>query len=136
MGLLIFMTVFWRASAFAETLESRFLEQLTRAHSSAAVDHLKNTYEELKVARGACKIQLSERTPPSACYASLRLENSLGINATHAQKAKLLSRLDSLCASATLKLRVSKEQNDLGVSNACARHIREARAIQEYRQDE
>jgi hypothetical protein len=115
----------------AETLESRYLRSISAARSVAEVEELKQNYEQLSVARTACLIQLRERSVPTACYEEL----SLAIKDGEQDSALQIKKLDKLCMSASLRLRLNSVPGPY-VSRYCVNKVHEAMVVQAYRQED
>jgi hypothetical protein len=117
----------------AETLESRALKAVLQARTPTEAIRVQAWYEELKVTRTACRIQLRERIVPSACYAVLEQERKLGLSSA-AQARQQVGRLNSLCRSASARLQVPTFVPK-GVPRACAHWVAEAVRINDYRRE-
>jgi hypothetical protein len=114
-------------------LENQVLEQLTQARSARDVDNLKQYFEQMRIARKACQIQLREGSVPASCYHVLELERSLGLHSSKYDRARLLQKLDDRCSEATSKLAIGPVAL-AGLSPACRRKVTAAMAIQAYRE--
>ena len=122
---------------WAETLESHFLYSLSHARSSAEVERFQLAYEQLKVTRTACHIQLTEHSVPVACYESLSLEDRLSFHDSLRSREDRLRQLDALCRLAAQKLTLAvKDSPSLSLSKPCAKMIQEAREIRAYHDED
>lgn len=135
--LLAVLVLFLPLFVSAESLESRYMEKISRARSPAEVTRLTKAYSDLKEARTACRIQLRRKTLPSACYDSLKGEIQLGMHASSGEKKRLMEKLDEKCAetASTIYLQGEAAPRISGISAFCARKVSEARRIQAYRDD-
>ncbi len=120
-------------SAFGSSLESTYLQALSRAPDGSSVAQLLKAYEQLKVARTACKIQLRAATIPVACYQTLALETNLRLHKPPRERQALLLRLDSLCQQAALSLAVQSATPPF-VSKNCRQWMLRAGEVARYRQ--
>jgi hypothetical protein len=108
---------------------------LARARSSAELRRVTGLYEELKIARAACRLQLRAKSTPFACYESLQLEIRRGYHSSISERRHLTERLDKLCEDAAVGLIVPREPAaDPILSPKCRKFLREARAIRNYRE--
>ena len=128
----IWWVIFFHSIAGAAPLESHYLAYIASARDPRAVEHLMAQYEELKITRAACRIQLRDQNVPTACYLALRLENNLHMHPTEMKTGLLRAQLDSRCRQAALTADIPPA-TDEAVSPACAKWLREARAIVAYR---
>lgn len=111
-----------------------YTQRLSRARSAREITELRRQYEELKIARGACKLQLRSKSVPVACYETLTLEKKWGLHPRAAGRENLRARLDEMCARAAHELRVTVPvEPGSPVSPACRKEIARALAIREYR---
>lgn len=115
------------SSAGADSLESRFLQRLSRAQSSAQASAAAAEYDKFKIARVACAIELKEKLVPKSCYELLQLESPLP-----AERRDRERRLDQLCRSAARDFKVP-DHDGAALSPACAAWVKEAREIRAYR---
>jgi hypothetical protein len=120
-------------NAFPLSLESTYLRALSSARDSTSVEHLLRAYEQLKIARTACKIQLTATAVPVACYQTLALENNLKLHKSPRDQQALVLHLDSLCQQATLSLTIQPTAPTY-VSNRCRQWLQRAGEIARYRQ--
>lgn len=121
------------ANAFPLSLESTYLQALSSARDSTSVEHLLRAYEQLKIARTACKIQLKATAVPVACYQTLALENNLKLHKSPRDQRALVLQLDSLCQRATLSLTIQPTAPTY-VSIRCRQWLQRAGEIARYRQ--
>lgn len=129
MRLLALLLLLTSIPAHGAPLEARFLRRMTAARDARSVVRLRTEYAELKISRAACRIQLAERIVPTACYLALNAEIRLDMHPSPADHRSLLAKLDGLCRRYAAESPVT----DAAVSPACARWLKDARAIQQYR---
>jgi hypothetical protein len=124
-------------SAAALTLEGEYARRLERAHTAGEIDRLNATYDEIRVLRLACGVQLRAKRAPLSCYEALRLETEWALHGS-GERATLQHRLDERCRSAAQALRVPVAGDDSlpAVSAPCREEVRRARRIQAYRADD
>lgn len=128
MGLLILI---FTVRAEALSADSVFVQKLNRAHSPAEIRILQTEFEDLKVARRACRMQMQSRTIPSACFEALQRESRWGL-ATNTKELRV--KLDSLCEEAALNFNGSLESIDeRSLSSACKASLASARKIERYK---
>lgn len=133
---LIIATIGFWSSVQAESLESRYIHSLASARTSAQVEALKSSFEQLKVAQTACTIQLQERSVPGACYEAALLHGRLNPNRSPQAKEQELRKLDFLCAKAAEGLRLQlRHTNYAALSPSCIKAVHEAEAIRAYREE-
>lgn len=121
-------------AATASTLDQNYVRNLTRARTPAAVAQATADFEDLKVARAACRIQVQRKHVPVACYETLNLEIRQGLRPDGLDRRRILGRLDELCRDSAAALNVS-DQTSSGArtSTVCRKSLAEARAIRNYR---
>jgi hypothetical protein len=131
MAFLIFL---FGLRAEAMSADAVFVRKLNRAHSTAEIRNLQTEFEDLKIARRACRLQMQSRWIPSACFEALHRESRWGLSSN---AKELKAKLDSLCEEAARELRAplgSVDERSLSVS--CRESLRAARRIESYRNGE
>lgn len=110
-------------------------QELAHAKSASEVSRVVAAFEELKISRAACRIQLKQKKVPVACYESLSLEIKKGLHPRSVKQTQLLARLDEICAESAQKFQIPRElPPTLAVSVKCRNHIAEALEIRRYRE--
>lgn len=117
------------AHASAATAERQYAESLLRAKSTAEVERVSAAFDELRLSRLACHIQLRERAVPVSCYQALHLENRAHLHSA-AQSRSLLLKLDKLCLEVHGGAGLPERPD---VSPTCARHVALLRKVENYR---
>ncbi len=128
MSFFIFLFTFRAGALSADAL---FVQKLNRARKPSEIQKLKTEFEDLKVARRACRLQMQARVIPVACFEALKREESWGL----AKNARSMRpKLDALCEEAARELRGSVASIDeRAVSPACRVSLQAARRIEHYR---
>lgn len=119
----------------AETLERVYAKRLARARPGQVVS-LVAEFDRLRELRLACKLELRENRFPSACFATLGLEDLWGLR-SRADRARVSMKLEAKCVRAARALILPASATDLSMlSPACRRHVREGRKIRAYRDED
>lgn len=131
----MFLLIYAAASqAVGATLDQDYVRRLTRVHSTAELERAKSEFEDLKVARTACRMQIYASQLPAACYESLDLEIRWGLHPAATDRRRILTRLDNLCEESAAALKIPRDSHILSkISLHCRLNIKRAREIQEYR---
>lgn len=133
-GAFVLALTFCSLAASGLTADQVFMRKMNRARTSSEITRLKSELDSLKVARRACKIQLSAGDLPSACYEALNFEVDWDI--LRSARASLI-KLDKLCAESSRRLRVSvKLSASPALSSSCRRDVRAALTVLNYRHEE
>lgn len=131
MGILIFLLT---VRAEAMSADSVFVRKLNQARTPAQIHILQTEFEDLKVARRACRMQMQSHTIPSACFEALQRESRWGL-ATNTKA--LRSKLDSLCEEAAGNFTGTLESIDeRPLSPACRASLASGRKIERYKSGE
>jgi hypothetical protein len=112
-----------------------YAERLSRAKSASEVRDLARFYEELQIARRACRLQLQNKIAPLACYESLQLEVRWGIHPRKTEQFRLREKLDRLCAEAAQHLRAPRRMPSY-ISARCREEIEQAQNVMSYRENQ
>ncbi len=126
----------WSGVVLATSLEHDHVRRLARARTPAAVAKAVADFENLKVARAACRIQVREKRLPLACYEALNLEIRQGLRPARPDSGRrgVLHRLDELCRETAAALTVPElPVSPHETSPACRKYLAEARSIRNYR---
>ena len=128
------LLLYFSLRAQATTADGVFWQKLNRARTPTEIRGLQIQFEDLRVARRACAIQMRSHAIPSACFEALARESKWGL----AANAKtMLAKLNSICDEAALALREPLEIIDArGLSPECRKSVLKARQIDRYRRDE
>ena len=130
---LVFGWVLNFAQAGPLDLEQEYIRRLNHATSIREIESLQATFEKMRVARLACRMQISSALVPSSCFEALRLEQRWGLR-TQSVTAKLELDLNERCRKSAQGLRLPTFDFDLNdLSKVCRQEVEEARAIQAYR---
>ncbi len=131
---LTIVTIFaWLMSATvasAVTADTIFVQKLARARGTAEIRALEREFEDLKVARRACRMQIDARIAPLTCYDALTRERKWNLIA---RPGPTRDQLDLLCVRAAHELRLPSAYESDGLSATCKRALSRARRIVEYR---
>lgn len=127
-----FSLLLFNSGVTAATLERLYVDRLAERRTGKEVHELRKEFEDLKIARAACRLQIRQNKVPEACYETLGLETRWGLHPSERSRAKLRAELDEICRKAANELRVGRHSLN-AVSPACRREIAKAREIQEYR---
>lgn len=119
----------------AENLDRVYARRLSRARAGQ-VAPLVAEFEQVRELRLACKLEVRERRFPLSCFAVLRREDSWNLRSP-AERARVLSRLETRCERATTALVLPPSTADLSpLSDACRKRVLEGREIRAYREEE
>lgn len=129
--LFIFFTL--ALSADAQNLDSRYANQLMHAKNSSQVTNINRHYDQTRIARLACKLQLRQGEAPIKCFEALSLESRWGVSSLQS-RVKAFEHLENLCLRAADRLHVP-EKLRLGpeISKNCRLRVLEAQKLREYR---
>jgi|GEM_PF-5281343 len=131
--LFIYMVI--TPSAKALSAEEQYARAISRARSPSEIGAAAKAFDEIRLARAACRIQLREQSAPLACYETLWLEVRNGLHSSPMERKQLISRLDQICAKASTALKIPRHLKfPLGISSTCQKDIRTAVEIQKYRE--
>jgi hypothetical protein len=119
----------------AQTADDLLVSKINRAKSSARIAQIQKEWEELRIARKACRLQLQARDAPTECYSALENERRWGISHSARNWRTTRQKLDRLCEQAARELRIPKRTPEKAriISSTCLKHMSAAREIQEYR---
>lgn len=109
------------------------MTKIAKAKSSRDIRTAQKAYEDLKVARLACQIQLRATKIPFSCYQTLELERKMGIYSSKITRAQILQKLDAHCLKVASNLQVGDFPINT-VSPTCRAKVALAQRIQRYRQ--
>lgn len=133
--LLAIIAIFSGINAQATLLESELVKRMSRAKNKAEISRLQSDFEALKIARGACRIQLRAGAAPLACFESLEREISWGLHPNAAKGRELRVKLENLCEKAAHELKIPREiPSDASVSLKCRAQLAEARRVLIYKE--
>jgi len=123
------------ASSNAQTLSQTFAHKLSHARSENEIRSLSREYQELRLAREACRLQIETQEAPLSCYESLTREKKWQL-ITRIDAEKLQQRLDQRCSFAASNLYIpnSESPGDQFLSLSCRRDVRRAQKHRRYRQ--
>jgi hypothetical protein len=122
-------------SAFGRADQDVF-RAVARAKSAAEVHRVLEDFEELKISRAACRLQIKKKQVPLACYESLFLEIKKGLHPRSIDRIRLSARLDELCAESAQRFQMPREfPRSVAVSTQCRKYINDANDIRRYREN-
>lgn len=120
-------------SASSMAFAQNYTHRLARAKSAGEVRDIQTRFEQLQVAQRACRLQVSSKSVPFACYEVLSLEIAWGMHQSSSRK-RLSEKLDAMCTEAAQKFLVPRKIPN-GVSSKCRAEILAANRILTYRED-
>ena len=108
------------ATAAARSLDDAYAHRLMRARTAREADSLRARYDDVRVARMRCALQLGRGLTPLACYDALAFERDWGV-VTPPEAARRRAELDHRCVRAAAGLRTPEGLRSLRhVSPRCA----------------
>ncbi len=121
------------ADARADSLAEAAVRRMDSAKNSSSVTKIQSAFDEIRIARLACQVQLKEKIIPYACYQALRLENGWNLHQDKNQLRQLQLRIDRRCASAAERMRGLTSVDLRLVSSACRLNVKKARELSAYK---
>ena len=119
-------------------LESTYLKKLRSAGTHLQVAEAQEEFAAIEQSKRICQIQLHQKTLPTGCYRRLRLEEKWKLISPE-RSATVRRQIDEACESASVAA-LSDETEPLEVSGEvstlCAKAIRKAQEIRDYRSAE
>lgn len=116
-------------SARAANLDQHISRRLMAAKSESETSKIVMDAEAVRVARLACRIQISEKRIPEACYRALKLEKEFGLST----RAETLQDLDRRCEVSSRRLRRPFRADLSYLSRSCRASIRRAEELLAYK---
>jgi hypothetical protein len=114
-------------------LEQEYLRKLNHSHSARSVDLLQSTFEQIRMLRLACHLQLESSLVPTSCFEVLHFEERWGLRSRR-ERERAVQDLDERCRKAAQGLRLpSSISSTSELTKSCLHYVEEARAIQAYR---
>ena len=132
---MIFLILILAAVPGAFALEAEYARQLLKAHSPNEITQLRADYNEIIIARAACRLQLQRKAVPVACFKAMNAEARWGLPGDSRKKRRRIEHLNRLCRQASADLHGSPlPSKDLEeVSSDCLQNLDRARARRDYR---
>ncbi len=125
MALIAFIPAFVHAAHFEQVL----IRRLATATSTRQLRLVEAQAEDIRATRLACRVQLSERRVPIACYSALVLEKRFGLT-SHAGTTR---ELDRKCEAASRRLKPTEKLDLKSASPSCREAIRRAAELLAYK---
>jgi hypothetical protein len=123
------------AQARAEALSTAALRKMAGAKTAGDIEKIRNAFDDLRILRMACDLQLKERSIPTACYQALELEQKWGLSSkSHA--ARIRVRIDRRCADAARRFQGLASPLSKDVSTKCRTSVARAKELKEYQQSD
>jgi hypothetical protein len=114
-------------------LEQEYVRKLNQSTSARDVEVLQSTFEQIRMLRLACRLQIQSRFVPTNCFEVLRLERRWGLR-TRGETSRAEQDLNERCRKAAQGLRLPPlASSTTELSKICLRQVQEAREIQAYR---
>lgn len=132
--------LFFSMSAFGQIvteqrIQEKFVALLAQARSPQEIERIQSEFDELKIARTACKLQIQSETIPVACYDSLFLHERWRLSPSAELKTSFVQQMDELCVERAARLAVHPSALSMPyISSKCREQLITAREIQSYRE--
>jgi hypothetical protein len=118
-------------SGQAEALSSLTLKKMIKAKNAQDLDQIVRGFDDLRILRMACDLQLKSKTVPASCYQALALEKKWGLSSP-AKTAQMRERIDQRCAEAAEKFSGLDGLDRSSLSSSCRLAVARAKELRQY----